>query len=84
MTGKRYTMMELREKYPDRWVVLDDCEWENQSTVKNAVLIGVYEDGEISKVRMANRHQGKKYTYERTSEGLVTPYIHAVNYEVKV
>ncbi len=84
MAGKRYTMPELKEQYPDKWVILDDCEWENQSTVKSAVLVGVCEDSEISKIRMKYRHAGKRYTYERTSEGLAAPYIHAVNYEVRL
>ena len=84
MAEKRYSMAELKKLYPDKWVVLDDCEWENRSTVKSAVLIGVYDDSEISRIRTSFRHAGKKYTYERTSEGLLTPYVHAVNFEVKL
>ena len=52
--------------------------------MKSAVIVDVWSDDEISRKRMDYRHQGKKYTYERTSEGFVLPYVHAVNYEVKV
>ncbi len=84
MTLQRYSMDEIREKYPDKWVILDDCEWENKSTVKSAVVVEVCSDDEISEKRMGYRHQGKHYTYERTTEGFFLPYVHAVNYEVKV
>ena len=82
--GKRYTMQEIREMYPDQWVILDDCEWENRSTVKNAVVVDVCNDDEISAKRIQNRHGGKHYIYERTTEGIFSPYVHAVDYEVRV
>ena len=84
MTAQRYTMDEMREMYPDQWVILTDCEWENKSTVKSAVIVEVCTDEEISKKRMEYRHQGKHYIYERTTEGFFLPYVHAVNYEVRV
>ena len=77
MTQQRYLMSEIREMYPDQWVILDECEWENKSTVKSAVIVEVCSDDEISKKRMMYRHQGKHYTYERTTEGLFLPYVHA-------
>lgn len=83
MSKNRFSMDELKELYPDKWVILDDCEWENRSTVKTGVLVAVCEDEDISNVRMKNRHEGKTYYYQRTSEGLISPYIHALNYEVR-
>lgn len=84
MDGKRYLMSEIREMYPDKWVILEDCEWENKSTVKSAIIVEICDDSEISQKRMKYRHEGKKYIYERTTESFVLPYVHAVNYEVKV
>ena len=79
---ERHTLEELAGLYPDRWVILDDCEWENQGTIKNGILVGVCDDKDISKTRMKYRHEGKRYMYRRTTEGLVSPYVHAINYEV--
>ena len=84
MTAQRFTMDEIRKMYPDQWVILDECEWENKSTVKSAVIIEVCSDEEISNKRIEYRHQGKQYTYERTTEGFVLPYVHDINYEVRV
>ena len=84
MPVTRYTMDDIRKMYPDQWVILDECEWENKSTVKSAVIIEVCSDEEISQKRMMYRHQGKQYIYERTTEGFFLPYVHAVNYEVRV
>ena len=80
--GKRISLTDLIKTFPDLWVILKDCEWENKSTIKNGILVDVCGDEEISKKRMENRHSGKKYTYKRTSEGVVPTYIHAVNFEV--
>lgn len=82
MTTARYNMSELKKMYPDQWVILDDVEWENKSTIKGGVLVGVCSDDEISSIRMKYRHEGKKYQYRRTSEGILPSYIHAVNFEV--
>ena len=84
MTKQRYMMSEIREMYPDKWVILDDCEWENRSTVKSACIVEVCDDDEISSRRMKYRKEGKKYVYERTTESFFSSYVHAVNYEVKV
>ena len=35
--------------FPDLWVILKDCEWENKSTIKNGILVDVCGDEEISK-----------------------------------
>ena len=80
--GKRMSISELIKAFPDLWVVLDDCEWENKSTVKSGILVDVCQDNDISKKRMEYRHLGKKYTYKRTTEGIVPAYIHAVNFTV--
>ena len=82
MAAQRYQMTDLITKFPDQWVILDDVEWENRSTVKSGVLVGVCSDRDMSGIRMKNRRAGKKYIYRRTSEGLVSPYIHAVDFEV--
>ena len=34
----RYTMSELRGMYPDKWVILDDCQWANKATIESGVL----------------------------------------------
>ena len=80
--GTRINIDELSKLFPDQWVILDDCEWENKSTVKNGILIDVCADKDVSRKRIANRHAGKIYTYHRTSEGIIPAYIHGVNFEV--
>ena len=80
--GSRVNIEDLEKLYPDQWVILDDCEWENKSTIKSGVLVDVCSDGDLSKKRIANRHAGKIYTYKRTSEGIIPAYIHALNFEV--
>ena len=39
MISQRYLMSDIKKKYPDKWVILSDCEWENKSTVKSAVEV---------------------------------------------
>ena len=83
MDAQRCSMEELREKYPDKWVILDNCEWINKSTVESGVLIDVCDDAEISAQRMKYRHEGKNYTYRRTTEGGHSTYVHAIGYRVE-
>ncbi len=83
MDSKRYSMDELKDRYPDRWVILDNCEWINKSTVRSGELIEICDDDEISTKRMKYRHEGKNYTYRRTSEGGYSTYVHAIGYRVE-
>lgn len=78
----RYTMQELRMKYPDKWVILDDCQWANKATIESGVLVGVCEDDEMSGLRIKSRHEGKGYMFRRTTEDAFNPFVQAVNYEV--
>jgi len=48
MSDIRFTMDELKKRYPDKWVILDACDWINKSTVKSGILIDVCDDAEIS------------------------------------
>ena len=83
LLGKRMDISDIIKAFPNLWVILEDCEWENKSTVKSGVLVDVCGDDDISKKRMENRRLGKKYTYKRTSEGIIPAYVHAVNFVVK-
>ena len=38
MENKRMTWDEIVKKYPDRWVGLTDVDWENEATVRSAVV----------------------------------------------
>lgn len=78
----RYTMKELRKMYPDKWVILDECEWSNKSTIESGVLIGICEDNEVGEEMVESRHEGRGYMFRRTTEDVFTPIIQAVNFEV--
>ncbi|MBO4395944.1 MAG: hypothetical protein J5819_06325 [Eubacterium sp.] len=82
MDSQRYSMEELKNQYPDKWVILDNCDWINKSTVKSGDLIEICDD-EISAKRMKYRHEGRKYTYRRTSEGGYSTYVHSIGYRVE-
>ena len=83
MSDIRFTMDELKKRYPDKWVILDACDWINKSTVKSGILIDVCDDAEISSKRMHFRHEGKKDVYRRTTEGGFSTYVHAIGYKVE-
>ena len=38
MENKRMTWDEIVAKYPDQWVGLTDVDWENEATVRSAVV----------------------------------------------
>ena len=78
----RYTMTDLRRKYPDKWVVLDDCDWVNKATVESGVLIEVCDDSEIEDVMVECRREGKGYMFRRTTEDVFNPLVQSLNYEV--
>ena len=78
----RYTMKDLRIKYPDKWVILDDCQWANKSTIESGILVGICEDDEVSGLRIKNRHEGTGYMFRRTTEDAFNPFLQVLNFEV--
>lgn len=78
----RYTMKDLRTKYPDKWVILDDCQWANKATIESGVLVGICEDDEIGEIIIKSRHEGKGYMFRRTTEDIINPFVQSLNYEV--
>ncbi len=81
--GERLSWEEIRDRYPDKWVVLRDCEWKNKSNIKSAVIIDTCEDEEISQRRIQSRKNGDGLIFRRTTEGMFVPYVQAVNFEVR-
>lgn len=71
--GERYEWNELVSKYPDKWLVLKDCEM-HKGDIVSAVLVKVLGNKEIDDYMAQNIGNG--YRYRRTSEetfgGLVT------------
>lgn len=81
--GERLDWDEIRKRFPDTWVVLENCEWENKSNIRSAVIVDTCGDDEISHRRIQNRENKSGYTFRRTSEGMFVPYVQAVNFEVR-
>ena len=44
MAENRLTWDEIAKKYPDKWVGLSKVEWEDDSNVRSAVVIGASND----------------------------------------
>ena len=59
------TWEEIVEKYPDRWVVLTNCNM-LYGGIQDADVIAVLMNDEVDDFRLAN--WGKGYYYERTTE----------------
>ena len=76
---KRYSMSELRDLYPDKWVVLDDCQWANKATIESGVLVGICEDDEIGDIMIKSRHEGRGYMFRRTTEDIFNPFVQSLN-----
>ena len=79
---KRYAMSVLRAKYPDKWVILDDCHWANKSTIESGVLVGVCDDFEIEDIMVKSRNEKKGYMFRRTTEDIFNPFVQSLNYEI--
>ena len=71
--SERYTWDEMVSKYPDHWLVLQDCEM-NKGDIVSAVLVKVLTSAEVDNYMAQNF--GKGYRYRKTSEdtfgGLIT------------
>ncbi|MBR2215749.1 MAG: hypothetical protein IJ849_08340 [Selenomonadaceae bacterium] len=44
MEEERMTWDEIVKKYPDKWVGMSKIDWEDDSNVRSAVVIGVSDD----------------------------------------
>ena len=75
-------MSNLCVKYPDRWVIIDDCQWANKSTIESGILVGICDDDEVSSLRIKNRHEGTGYMFRKTTEGVFDPLLQAQSYSV--
>lgn len=70
---KRMTWDEMVEKYPDKWVVLDDVKYiseDDDINIESALVIQVVPDESANDIRLNNNRKGRRYTYRRTTEYL--------------
>ena len=74
----RYTMSDLHEKYPDKWVVLDDCKWANKATIESGILVGVCGDSEIEDIMVKSRNEKRGYMFRRTTEEIFSPFVQSL------
>ena len=67
---KRMTWAEIQEKYPDKWVALDDVVFLNNDgcNVESAVVVCAMIDDEYIDKRLDFIHSGLEYDYERTED----------------
>lgn len=66
---KYYTWDELVQKFPDRWVIVEDAELTNAGFIKAGRLIGVCNDREIDEFVVSCYRDNRNISYERTTEG---------------
>lgn len=71
--SERYNWETLVDRYPNKWLVLQDCEM-HKGDIVSAVLVKVLTSAEVDNYMAQN--VGKGYRYRKTSEetfgGLVT------------
>lgn len=67
---ERLTPEQIRDKYPNQWVALDDIEYEdtNMLNVKTAVVVCGMTDSEYHDKCLEYTLQGKDYLYLRTAD----------------
>ena len=65
---KFYTWDELVEKFPDKWVIVEEAELTEAGFIRSGKLIGVCDDTEIDEFVISCYRENKKISYERTTE----------------
>lgn len=78
----RYNMDSLREKYPNMWVSMKDCEFEKSGNIKSGELMGVYSDDEVEDAEYTNLKENTGYKFERTTDDLNVGYIHCTDHVI--
>ena len=63
------TWNDLVEKFPNKWIVVEDAELTNAGFIKSGKLIGVCDDSEIDDFVVSCYREDKNINYERTTEG---------------
>ena len=66
----RLTAKQIRDKYPNQWVALDEIEYEDDAmlNVKTAVVVCGMSDSEYHSKCLEFTLQGKDYLYLRTAD----------------
>lgn len=65
---KFYTWDELVEKFPGKWVIVEDPELTEAGFIRSGKLIGVCDDTEVDEFVIFCYKENKKISYERTTE----------------
>jgi len=63
------TWSELVEKFPNKWIVVENAELTSAGFIKSGKLIGVCDDTEIDEFIVSCYREHKNINYERTTEG---------------
>ena len=81
---KSYTWDELVEKFPHKWVVVENAELTSAGFIESGKLIGVCEDTEIDDFVISCYKNNKNINYERTTEGSGVGIVNAEDFEYAV
>lgn len=81
---KFYTWHELVEKFPNKWIVVEDAELTGAGFIKSGRLIGVCDDTEIDEFVISCYRDNKNISYERTTEGSGVGIVNVENFEYAV
>ena len=67
---ERMTWDEMVDRYPDKWVMLRDVEFEDEhrANIKSAVVAQVLSDDIASDVQLKSNRRGHHYLFRRTTE----------------
>jgi hypothetical protein len=78
------TWNELVEKFPNKWIVVEDAELTNAGFIKSGKLIGVCDDSEIDDFVVSCYREDKNINYERTTEGSGVEIINVEDFKYAV
>ena len=78
------TLNELVEKFPNKWIVVEDAELTNAGFIKSGKLIGVCDDSEIDDFVVSCYREDKNINYERTTEGSGVEIINVEDFKYAV
>lgn len=79
--GKIFTWDELVEKFPDKWVVVENPKLDEAKFIESGKLIQVCNDLEIDDFVLKCYRDGKTIRYDRTTEKNGIGIINAENVE---
>lgn len=65
---KFYTWNELIDKFPDKWVIVENPELTDAGFIRSGKLIGVCDDTEIDDFVISCYRENRNISYERTTE----------------